>query len=348
MTTIPDIAIIVPYRDRERHRLAFIKIMPYILENINYKVFFIHQRDERPFNRGAIKNLGFKYLKLTYPKHYKTMTIVFNDIDNLPANQGQFSYNTVANTIKHFYGYEQTLGGIFAIKGEDFEKLNGFANIWTWGLEDNILMKRALKNKINIDRSEKVGITEDNKNIISLWHGWERFISPNIQSKFTNDDGVDGIGTLYNIKMENAVQIEGEFYEVNITGFETGESLQSPYVKDAKMMHALEYKRLDQPAIFNLEDVAILRHERKTKQRAEEMMAEKRAQVLNQQMRIKQYIKQNNRQNLFGRQMNRQQMNRQQMNRQQMNRQQMNRPQRVTTNIGNVVRRRTSGFLRMR
>ena len=62
MNIVPEIIFIVPYRNREVHREVFMKIMPEILEGLNYEIFFIHQNDKRPFNRGAVKNLGFKYV----------------------------------------------------------------------------------------------------------------------------------------------------------------------------------------------------------------------------------------------------------------------------------------------
>ena len=66
----PEIIFIVPYRDRKPQRYAFIKIMTHILEDLNCKVLFVHQRDKRPFNRGAMKNLGFIHVKKMYPCIY--------------------------------------------------------------------------------------------------------------------------------------------------------------------------------------------------------------------------------------------------------------------------------------
>ena len=98
-----------------------------------------------------IENLGFLYLKLKYPDHYKYMTMVFHDVDVMPWKESQFSYQTRRGIVNHFYGFPQALGGIFAIKGADFEIINGFPNIWTWGLEDNIVQARCLKYRIRIN-----------------------------------------------------------------------------------------------------------------------------------------------------------------------------------------------------
>ena len=71
--TIPNTVFIVPYRDRKPQRVAFMKIMPHILEDMNYLVLFVHQFDKRPFNRGAMKNLGFIFIKSAFPNHYKNI-----------------------------------------------------------------------------------------------------------------------------------------------------------------------------------------------------------------------------------------------------------------------------------
>lgn len=244
--TIPDTIFIVPYRDRQPQRVAFMKIMPAILEDLNCKVLFIHQRDRRPFNRGAMKNLGFIFVKNLYPEHYKNITLVFHDIDVMPWYKNQFSYTTRRNIINHFYGFPHALGGIFAIKGCDFEDINGFPNIWTWGLEDNVLQKRVgLKNK-RIIRPEFIHIEKNNKNIIGLWHGWDRLINPHIEEKGWRDTGRDGIRSLYNINMK-VEKFTELFLEVNITSFETGESLNSPFVRGARIMNSRENVRLNKP-----------------------------------------------------------------------------------------------------
>lgn len=155
--SVPEIIFIIPYRDREKQRFVFEKYMNYILEDYkkkSYEIYFVEQCDKRDFNRGALKNIGFLAMKEKYPFHYKQITFVFNDIDTFPYKKGLLNYNTEQGIVKHFFGFEFTLGGIFSITGVDFERIKGFPNFWTWGYEDNIIYNKIFKdNSIIIDRT---------------------------------------------------------------------------------------------------------------------------------------------------------------------------------------------------
>lgn len=152
---IPKLVFIIPYRDRLTQKFFFDKsikeYMEYIKEN-NYKIFYICQDDNREFNRGAMKNLGFLYIKYKYPNDYKNITLVFNDVDTILTKDSNIKFDVSKGETCHYYGKPIALGGIFAIKGEDFEKINGFPNLWFWGFEDNVLNERCIKFGININR----------------------------------------------------------------------------------------------------------------------------------------------------------------------------------------------------
>jgi len=173
MNNIPKIIFIIPYRNREKQinffTEHFYKTKKYYNWNDDYaKLFFIHQFDKREFNRGAMKNIGFLFVKNKYPNNYKNITLVFNDIDTFPESPELINYETNVGNLKHFYGYEWALGGIFSVKAGDFEKTKGFPNFWGWGLEDNVMNERC-NNIIKIDR--KIFYNINDKKIIRLDDG---------------------------------------------------------------------------------------------------------------------------------------------------------------------------------
>ena len=192
----PDIIIIVPYRERKTQKFFFSKHMEYILEDINYEIYFVHQSDDKPFNRGAIKNIGFIAIKNKYPNEYENITFVFHDIDTLPFDK-ILDYETSIGFIKHFYGFEHSLGGIFSIKGKDFEYTLGFPTFWGWGQEDTIMQERCLHSGITIDRSQfyKIGSPE----ILHLFDGIQRVINPGEVKFFSKNIENLNLTSIYNL-----------------------------------------------------------------------------------------------------------------------------------------------------
>ena len=181
-----------------------------------YKIYYIHQNDQRDFNRGALKNIGFKFIKGKYPNDYKNITLVFNDVDTMPLNKNFLNYETKQGIIKHFYGYTFALGGIVSINAQDFESLNGYPNLWAWGFEDNMLQQRALKNqKLSIDRSQFYPILD--KNILQLTDGLDRIVNRGEFDRYLNDtkEGINNI-----VSLEYTIDEDSGFIHVN--NFDTG------------------------------------------------------------------------------------------------------------------------------
>uniref|UniRef100_A0A6C0EWG4 Galactosyltransferase C-terminal domain-containing protein n=1 Tax=viral metagenome TaxID=1070528 RepID=A0A6C0EWG4_9ZZZZ len=196
-TKIPARVFIVPYRDRVHHKFFFCNQMKFILEGQDdYEIYFVHQTDSRPFNRGAIKNIGFLAMKSKYPNDYKNITFIFNDVDTLPFHK-IFDYKTTPGVVKHYYGFDTSLGGIVVIKGGDFEKTNGYPNFWGWGMEDSALQSRCENNNIQIDRSVfyPIGSPE----ILQLFDGVSRLVSSRDTQRLKNDIGQDGIATIHSL-----------------------------------------------------------------------------------------------------------------------------------------------------
>jgi chromatin remodeling complex protein RSC6 len=172
--------------------------MSFILEtDEDYEIYFTHQCDARTFNRGAIKDIGFIAVRNKYPEHYKDITFIFNDVDTIPFTK-IFDYETTHGVVKHYYGFKYALGGIVVMKGSDFEKTNGFPCYWGWGMEDNALQKRCEAVGLRIDRSVFYNI--GSPEILQLFDGISRIISKKDPWRGENDNGVDGLRTISQLK----------------------------------------------------------------------------------------------------------------------------------------------------
>ena len=213
--SIPKRIFIVPYRNREIHKVMFLKHMTnYLKDSNDWVIYFAHQCDKRPFNRGAMKNIGFLAMKDKYPHHYKDITFIFNDIDSYPRIDGMVPYTTKRGVVAHYYGTTFALGGLFAIKGIDFEKTGGFPNFWGWGMEDNLIYERCLANGLHVDRSCFYPM-HDNR-IVRLFDGFNRIYSQREVSIYKSEKP-DTINDIKNLKYD----IQGEF--INIDNFTTSE-----------------------------------------------------------------------------------------------------------------------------
>ena len=213
---VPKFIFIVPYRDRQQHLHFFKEQMAKVLSNIpksDYKIYILHQQDDRKFNRGAMKNIGYLVVKELYPNDYKNITLVFNDVDTMPYTKNFLKYDTVPGNVKHFYGYKFALGGIVSITAGDFEKTGGFPNFWAWGYEDNTLKQRVDKAGLKIDYTQFYPIKDGN--ILQLSDGEYRNVSrTEFDTYIKNDaDGFRDIrGLTYNIVEDTGF--------VNVTAFE--------------------------------------------------------------------------------------------------------------------------------
>lgn len=238
-SVVPSVVFIVPYRNREAQLALFChNWMRITMDNRDkYLLLVVEQKDDREFNRGAMKNIGFLWVKQIFPEHYKDITLVFNDVDTLPAFANMFSYETSRGVIKHFYGLKGALGGIFAITGYDFEIINGFPNYWGWGMEDTVLLRRydaiadAVKNHNKtaepdnkmfvpyIDYSEFREV--DDPNVLVIFHGFTRTLDKIVDERAKCDDGSNGIATLTNVNI-NQYSFPCEYIKhVEVTEFDT-------------------------------------------------------------------------------------------------------------------------------
>jgi hypothetical protein len=153
--------VVVPYRNREAHLKSFVPhLRAYFARDkfdrdIPYRVLIVEQDGNGPFNRGALKNVGFA-LGAADSEY-----TCFHDIDYLPI-WADYSY-AEEPTVVIWYGAETRpiapekthrvdivdmeifLGGVVLIPNKLFSTVNGYSNeYWGWGYEDDDLRRRLL------------------------------------------------------------------------------------------------------------------------------------------------------------------------------------------------------------
>ena len=180
---VSKIAILIPFRDlpTDKHsqgsgRTKNLKVWEKYMKNkldVNTDVFIIEQDSEKPFNKGALFNIGYHVVKNQYD------CLILHDVDLVPLKTGIYKCSTQPmrliskivvnddidinqNDIKgeHTWDIHQQwhTGGVFAIKTSDYEKVNGYSNkFWGWGWEDQNMAYRLKENKFqmtNLDWSQ--------------------------------------------------------------------------------------------------------------------------------------------------------------------------------------------------
>ena len=123
------------------------------LKDIEYQIFIIEQSDDKPFNRGKLLNVGYKFACDNGCDYF-----VFHDVDMLPEDVDYSYTDKPLHLATHLqeHDYETTFfdyfGGVTMFNKEDFELINGFSNeYWGWGFEDDDLLIRCLESDLELD-----------------------------------------------------------------------------------------------------------------------------------------------------------------------------------------------------
>ena len=141
------VAIIVPYRDRLRNLKIFLQYIHTFLiwqAGANYAVYLVEPSKRLRFNRAMLINIGFREALLNYDFE----CFIFHDVDMLPemffnnymcdldypkqmaTSISLYSYSS------HVYFTEHYMGGVTAFTRQQFEKINGYSNLfYGWGGE---------------------------------------------------------------------------------------------------------------------------------------------------------------------------------------------------------------------
>lgn len=139
-----NVAIILPYRNRKKQLNIFMNyIHPFLQgQNLDYRIFVVEQSPVREFNRAKLFNVGYKEATKVNDFH----CFIFQDIDLIPQNPDNIyactkmprHMSSSVNTFRYNLPYAGLFGGAIALTRAQFEKANGFSNIfYGWGGEDD-------------------------------------------------------------------------------------------------------------------------------------------------------------------------------------------------------------------
>ena len=169
--------MLVPVRDRETELAKLVTAFQYCLATHPYRVYVVEQVSGKPFNKGSLLNAGFlESQKDDASYNYYLM----NDVDSYPVKENTLDYTPIEG-IKHLYGHQFGLGGIFLFSKSVFLKTNGFSNaFWGWGYEDMEFEIRLNYAGIKTDRNSLV-IRGSSSNIVDHIGGGDM----NSQNKVT-------------------------------------------------------------------------------------------------------------------------------------------------------------------
>jgi hypothetical protein len=145
------LGVIVPYRDRAGHLAAFV---PHLRNFFHYsamnaelavRILIVEQSKGLPFNRGMLKNVGFRELAPFVD------AVCFHDVDLLPVSADYRPSNQPAMLISEGLSFtpemiRKLFGGVVLMDATQFAQANGFSNrYWGWGFEDVDLRERLLR-----------------------------------------------------------------------------------------------------------------------------------------------------------------------------------------------------------
>ncbi|XP_063243395.1 beta-1,4-N-acetylgalactosaminyltransferase bre-4-like [Bacillus rossius redtenbacheri] len=153
------VAVVVPFRDRAQHLAILLRNLHPVLQRqqLDYGVYVIEQAGDGPFNRAMLMNVGF----VEALKQYSYDCFVFHDVDLLPEDDRNL-YNcpeqprhmsVAVDSLKYRLPYDDIFGGVSAMTKAQFEKVNGFSNMyWGWGAEDDDMSNRIKYHGYHISR----------------------------------------------------------------------------------------------------------------------------------------------------------------------------------------------------
>jgi len=143
-------AIILPYRNRERHLRWFLNYLHPMLmrQNVEYRIYIVNQAGMGQFNRAKLLNIG--YVESQHDIQWRCFT--FHDVDLIPEDD-RILYTCPFNNPRHLsrgvdkfkyvLPYADIFGGASQLTKEQFVRVNGYPNrYYGWGGEDDEMAYR--------------------------------------------------------------------------------------------------------------------------------------------------------------------------------------------------------------
>jgi hypothetical protein len=145
------LAIVVPYRDREKNLRIFIEYMHQflVMQNLTYQIFLVEPVRNLVFNRGLLLNVGY----LEALKEMNFDCFVFHDVDMLPESlNNRYVCNKLWPTQMaisiSIYKYMEAApnyfrnlytGGVTSYSRDIYRTINGYSNLfYGWGGEGSL------------------------------------------------------------------------------------------------------------------------------------------------------------------------------------------------------------------
>jgi hypothetical protein len=161
------IAIIIPHQNNIEHLKKLLsnfekESMINIRKNNRMDIYLIDQNNADKFNRGLLLNIGY----LIAMKNFSYDRYIFHNIDYYPNEEIFKLYFKFINYNLHFVSNtpDNFIGGVFAIKKEDFEKINGFPNnFFGKNVENEAFYNRCAKYNLEIYKPIESSYLLENK-----------------------------------------------------------------------------------------------------------------------------------------------------------------------------------------
>jgi len=153
------VAIVIPFRDRQLHLRTLLAILHPMLQRqmLRYTVFVVEQKEPAVFNKAALMNVAF--VKASSFADFDC--VIFHDVDMLPEDDRNFyscspqprHVGSHVDKFNYRLPYRIIFGGVTAFRPSDFERVNGFSNLYYgWGGEDDDMFNRILAQNMTIVR----------------------------------------------------------------------------------------------------------------------------------------------------------------------------------------------------